>query len=667
MKSLYEELKQYQKSDYYGFHMPGHKRNETLTGADLPYGIDITEIEGFDDLHHAKGILKEMQEHTAQLFRAGESHWLINGSTAGILSAVMGCTKRNGKILIARNCHKSVYHAIELNELYARYLYPEMDPKTGLNGEIKAEQIREELVKNGKEIQAVMITSPTYDGVVSDIKSIAEVVHEFGIPLIVDEAHGSHFGFHSYFPKNANQLGADVVIHSVHKTLPAPTQTAVLHMNGDIADREAIRKYLHIFQTSSPSYILMSGIDACIKVLEEKSEELFSEYVKMLKNTRDALGKMRHLQIEETSNFDRSKIIISTKNTAFTGKQLYEELLKHYHLQMEMAAGNYVVAMTSIGDTEEGMERLVTALQEIDQRWCEKGRSVNCEAIGTLPEPEQVYRSSDIWDQRMCNSNQRISVPWEEAIGQISMEYAYLYPPGIPLIVPGERISEEAVRQISFYHSIGFEIEGLKRQREIEIKKMGKIYYIMGKSSSGKDSIFKEIKKRMPELNQIVMYTTRPIREGEHDGVEYYFTDESGLEKLEKEGRVIELRAYNTKCGIWKYFTVNDGQIDLQEKNYLVIGTLESYAEMCRYFGKEKIVGVYIEVEDGLRLERALKREQQQENPKYAEMCRRFLADQEDFSEEKLEQSGIEKRFMNLEFETCVEEVCRYISLDMHR
>lgn len=137
--------------------------------------------------------------------------------------------------------------------------------------------------------------------------------------------------------------------------------------------------------------------------------------------------------------------------------------------------------MTSIGDTEEGMERLVTALQEIDQRWCEKGRSVNCDAIGTLPEPEQVYRNSDIWDQRMCNSNQRISVPWEEAIGQISMEYAYLYPPGIPLIVPGERISEEAVRQISFYHSIGFEIEGLKRQGEIEIKKMGKIYYIMEK------------------------------------------------------------------------------------------------------------------------------------------------------------------------------------------
>ena len=470
MKSLYEELKRYQESDYYGFHMPGHKRNETLTGADLPYGIDITEIEGFDDLHHAKGILKEMQERTAKLFQAEETHWLINGSTAGILSAIMGCTRRNGGILIARNCHKSVYHAIELNELHARYLYPEMDQKTGLNGEIKAEQVRESLFKYGNEIQAVMITSPTYDGVVSDVKAISEVVHDFGLPLIVDEAHGSHFGFHPYFPKNANQLGADIVIHSVHKTLPAPTQTALLHMNGNIADREAVRKYLHIFQTSSPSYILMSGIDVCVKILEKKGEELFSEYVKKLRNTRNELERLDRLQLEETPNFDRSKIIIFTKNTAFTGKQLYEELLESYHLQMEMAAGSYIVAMTSVGDTEEGMERLVTALGEIDKKWkCQKNETGrNGEEIGTLPQLENNYRSSEIWDQRDFNGKRRL-IRWEEAIGQISAEYAYLYPPGIPLIVPGEKISEAAIRQLLLYRSIGFEIEGLKQQDKIEV------------------------------------------------------------------------------------------------------------------------------------------------------------------------------------------------------
>lgn len=194
---------------------------------------------------------------------------------------------------------------------------------------------------------------------------------------------------------------------------------------------------------------------------------------------------------------------------------------------------------------------------------------------------------------------------------------------------------------------------------------MGKIFYIMGKSSSGKDSVFKEIKKRMPKLKEIVLYTTRPIREGETDGVEYHFVNERKLQELEQAGRLIEQRAYNTKCGIWRYFTADDGQIDLEQNDYLVIGTLESYAAMRTYFGEEKVVPLYIEVEDGLRLSRALKRERLQAEPKYAELCRRFLADSEDFCEENLMETGIEKRFLNMEFEECVGEICAYIRCEM--
>lgn len=190
---------------------------------------------------------------------------------------------------------------------------------------------------------------------------------------------------------------------------------------------------------------------------------------------------------------------------------------------------------------------------------------------------------------------------------------------------------------------------------------MSKIYYMMGKSSSGKDSIFKEVKKRMPDLKDIVLYTTRPIREGETDGVEYHFVNEEKLRELEEKGCVIELRAYHTKCGIWKYFTADDGQIELDRYDYLVIGTLESYEAMRRYYGQEKLIPVYVEVEDGVRLERALMRERQQAEPKYAEMCRRFLADSEDFSEENLNRAGIERRFENVDFEKCVEEICAYI------
>lgn len=190
---------------------------------------------------------------------------------------------------------------------------------------------------------------------------------------------------------------------------------------------------------------------------------------------------------------------------------------------------------------------------------------------------------------------------------------------------------------------------------------MGKIYYIIGKSSSGKDTIFKELLSRIPELKQVVPYTTRPRREGEKDGVEYFFTDEKRTEELERAGRIIELRAYDTACGVWKYFTADDGQIDLETGNYLMIGTLESYEKMVQYYGAENILPLYIEVEDGERLSRALARERQQAQPKYKELCRRFLADEEDFSEENLIKSGITERFGNEDFTECLNKIQRYI------
>ena len=263
MATIYEKLKAYSDSDYYGFHMPGHKRKMHMSWDADPYTVDITEIEGFDDLHHAEGILKEAQERAARIYHADETHFLVNGSTVGILSAIMGVTDKGDQILVARNCHKSVYHAIYLNELEPVYVYPEYDEKTGLNGEVKADEIALLLEKN-PNIKAVMIVSPTYDGVVSDVKKIAEVAHAHEIPLIVDEAHGAHFGFDPYFPKNANENGADIVIHSVHKTLPSLTQTALLHINGTFVNREKVRMYLHMLQSSSPSYVLMASIDECM-------------------------------------------------------------------------------------------------------------------------------------------------------------------------------------------------------------------------------------------------------------------------------------------------------------------------------------------------------------------------------------------------------------------
>lgn len=185
---------------------------------------------------------------------------------------------------------------------------------------------------------------------------------------------------------------------------------------------------------------------------------------------------------------------------------------------------------------------------------------------------------------------------------------------------------------------------------------MGKIFYLMGKSASGKDTIYKKVKEQLPELKTIVIYTTRPIREGEQDGVEYFFVDDKRLEELQQAGKVIELREYNTVHGIWKYFTADDGQFD-REDHLIAIGTLESYQKMREYFGEGKLVPIYIEVEDGLRLERALSRERKQSEPKYEELCRRFLADAADFSADKLNEAGITQKYFNIDMDKCINEI----------
>ncbi len=495
MMTLYEKLKNYSSSDYYGFHMPGHKRNEAFAEAAPSCEIDITEIEGFDDLHHADGVLREAQDRAAALYGAEETHFLINGSTAGILSGILGVTDKGDSILVARNCHKSVYHAIDLNELEPVYLYPEFNRDTQLNMEISVQDVRESL-EAYPQIRAVVIVSPTYDGVVSDVAAIAEAVHEKGLPLIVDEAHGAHFGFHPYFPENSNRAGADIVIHSLHKTLPSLTQTALIHINGSLVSRRKVRKYLRMLQSSSPSYVLMASIDSCIHLLEEKMEELFLPYICDLDRTRAALGKMKSLRLipadtsgseaSASDRYDCSKIIISTKEAGISGRELYDLLLERYHLQMEMKAGTYVVAMTSLADRPEGFERLIHALAETDQRLsvcpppsgssqpspgirelAETGRRVRGRQTASAVKREEEGHEAAIQTEVQERPGVR-KIPQIEAAGYISLEYVYLYPPGIPIIVPGELITEAAVRFLDGYARAGYTLEGPEEENYLE-------------------------------------------------------------------------------------------------------------------------------------------------------------------------------------------------------
>lgn len=462
MSDLYKNLIEYSNSDYYPFHMPGHKRN--IEDGVSPFSYDITEIDGFDNLHNPQGILKIAMEEAAEFYGTDKTYYLVNGSTCGLLSAICGVTSRGDKILVARNCHKAVYNAIYLNELTPVYINPEYIEMYGINGGISPEVVRYELSEK-PDIKAVIITSPTYEGVVSDVQRIAEIVHKRGIPLIVDEAHGAHFGLHTGFPQSAVKSGADIVIQSVHKTLPSLTQTALLHIRSDIVNVGEVERFLHIYQSSSPSYVLMSSIDECINKLKSDGLFLFEPYVKRLEVMLTHEKQLTHLKIvgreivgkNAVYDLDPSKIVISVRGTSYTGSRLYKEMLEKYHLQLEMASGDYAIAMTSPMDTEDGLLRLFMAMVEIDRDMRIYGDDTKNEVVNyMIPKPivmENIYKATHSDTEELLIEN---------AVGKISNEFVYLYPPGSPILAPGELITNDIVKLINDYKASGLSVEGLR-------------------------------------------------------------------------------------------------------------------------------------------------------------------------------------------------------------
>lgn len=463
MRYLDEELIKYSKSDAYPFHMPGHKRQNIAFPN--PYTIDITEIDGFDNLHHAEGILLEAQQRASVLYGSSHCYYLVNGSTCGLLAAISAATMKRDKVLVARNCHKAVYHALFLNELDVEFLYPQIT-ENDLQGQITVEQVEQALYEH-PDVTTVVITSPTYEGIISDVAGIAKICHERNVALIVDEAHGAHLGFGADFAENAVRLGADAVIMSLHKTLPSFTQTALLHLNGNRIKKERVQRYLGIYETSSPSYLFMAGMDACVRLLEEQGEQLFLDYRRRLNRFYQNVADLRHLHVmnrddlseKEAFGWDDSKIIIFTGNHKnFTGERLHKLLLEQYHLQMEMVSGNYVLAMTSIMDTDEGLERLSAALHEIDEQ-LEKAQDVKGEINAGFtarmykknPRKMQIYKATELPERE---------VSFGEAVGEMSADYVFLYPPGIPLLVPGEVITGEFIEKIRECQRRGLNVEG---------------------------------------------------------------------------------------------------------------------------------------------------------------------------------------------------------------
>lgn len=495
-ESLYERLKKYGKSDYYPFHMPGHKRKDMVF--ENPFDWDITELDGFDDLHHPTGILKEAMEEAAAFYQSDASYFLVNGSSCGILAAISAAVHPGDKLLMARNCHKSVYHGALVNQLETAYLYPDILEDFSCAGGITAEQTEAALRQDvERKIGCVVMTSPTYEGLVSDVEKIAGIVHSHGAILIVDEAHGAHFPFHPAFPRSALTLGADAVIQSLHKTLPSLTQTALLHIRGDRIDRNRVETYLRVYQSSSPSYVLLASIDQCIRFMTgSRGKEAVERYVEHLTDVRQKLSGLKQIRLLDervVGNYgiyglDPGKLVLgsvrqnapvtpfaelSVGGACMTGKELYRRLRERYHLQPEMCTDRSVTLMTSVNDSRQGFDRLLEAVEETDREMDQKmsrksgreldNRQNNIKTEKRMKIEENTEKPIARLPIFLATAASCELIPLEESQGRIAAELVCPYPPGIPILVPGEEITEACADRVKAYLEQGFEIHGIIR------------------------------------------------------------------------------------------------------------------------------------------------------------------------------------------------------------
>lgn len=459
---LYEKLTEYSREDILPMHMPGHKRNPAFE-MENPYRIDVTEVEGMDDLHRPREVIRRLMDKATALYRSDQSYLLVNGSTGGILAAIAACCRHGSTIIMARNCHASVYHAVRLLELRPVYVYPDREggdmEHLGIAGIIKEEAV-EEALQAHPDASCVIVVSPTYEGVVSRIRGIAEVTARYGVPFIVDEAHGAHFNWHSSFPETALSEGADLVVESLHKTLPALTQTGVLHARFARVSKDRLEWCLRTFQSSSPSYVLMSGIDRCFTFLDGQGEEAFAEYIENLRTFYDEMKQLKHVYLFDSSHKESSKLVIATCRTKISGAELAEKLRREYRIETEMSCGNYCIAMTSVCDGSENFRRLAEALKEIDAGLGET--DIDVENFGDkfifskAALPERVMYSYEAADRR----SEMVSLDCAE--GRVAAEDIYFYPPGIPLLVQGEAYSPELICLLKESLQKGYRVQGIR-------------------------------------------------------------------------------------------------------------------------------------------------------------------------------------------------------------
>lgn len=468
---LIDGLKQYIAEKNTRLHMPGHKAKDLMELSNWIPEIDVTEVPGTDNLHNPTSIIKKAEENAARVFGARKTFFSVNGTTSGVYAAILSQTSEGDSVLVQRDCHKSAYQALILGKLNPEFLYPKYDKDNNILLGLNPADIEEKLKAN-PDVSVVIVTYPSYYGVCSDLEAIVEIVHSAGKILIVDEAHGSHLSFHKSLPKSALELGADIVIQSTHKTLPAFTQSSMVHVGTDRVDLERLKTQMSIFQTTSPSYILMASLDYATDFVEKKGEERLEEILTKIAEITLHLNELGNVRIynrnrmtEKSFHFDPTKFLFSIRN--ITGKRLEEILRSDYHIQLEMSDSCYGLALITMSDEIEDLEKLKDAIVDIStrQKYIDKTKKKIKDIRAITPKTiTPIYKAF---------YSDKISVQLSKAEGEQAAEFIIPYPPGIPILAPGEMITRDIIDYIDYIKSEKIEVlaldEGLETIKIIKI------------------------------------------------------------------------------------------------------------------------------------------------------------------------------------------------------
>jgi len=478
---LFNALMEYVNRDTVPFHVPGHKKGQGMDSefkkfiGENAFKIDVTVFKLVDSLHHPTGPIKKAQELAADAYGAKASYISVHGTSGAIEAMIMSVVSNNDKILIPRNVHKSVTGGIILSGAVPVYMQPELDKEVGIAHGVSPETV-EKTLKENPDAKAVLIINPTYYGVATDIKKIAKIVHSYDIPLIVDEAHGPHLGFNDRLPISAINAGADMCAQSTHKIIGALTQCSLLHVCSDRIDMRRVQQILNIMQTTSPSYILMASLDCARRQIALQGKELLDYAIDLCTYTRNEINKIpgfycfgkEILEDNGAYAFDPTKITISCRELGITGYDLDMILSEEYHIQMELSDLYNVLIVGSFGDTKENMDYLIKVLKEISKKYYGKGVAKS-DFIDIPPIPEQI-----IIPREAFNST-KVSISINESIGMISGEFLMAYPPGIPILCPGEIITKEIVDYLRRLKSAGLYVQGTEDPEVESIKVVNKI------------------------------------------------------------------------------------------------------------------------------------------------------------------------------------------------